>query len=461
MSSPHIVSPKNTPPGPSTSGLRQRRQVNNDFVGFMESCAERYGEIFTIRPYPNKAFVIATGPKEIKEILFDRERFAGGSTNSLIAPVVGERSVILASGSEHMRKRKLLLAPFHGEQVARWSNRIEDIAARHLDALPVGEPIRLRPVMQRITFNVICQVVFGMDDPSKVAEFNSAIIRLYDKRLAALLPFRFMFRRGGRFHPSRLYFSRRDPVDQLICQEIARHRADPDAASRDDVLSLLIAAHDEDGRPLQDDELRDELLGLLSAGHETTATALAWAGERLSRNPTIQKRLITELENGDDDDYLKALIDETMRSRPPLIDGIRVAREDTQLGDYLIPAGTRVAAMFSITHRRADLWESPLEFRPERFLTDKPAPYTFAPFGGGIRRCIGAPLATSELRIVLQALVRRFTLEPAPIAEERMKLTGPTLAPSAGGQVVLYPAPCALANSPTPRPLQRARHHAH
>ncbi len=254
------------PPGPHTPRLFQRWRVADDFFGFMESCLARYGETFTIRPYPAKAFVVATAPEQIKEILFDRERFAGGSTNSLIAPLVGERSVILAAGEEHMRKRKLLLPPFHGQQVARWSQRIADIATRELQALPVGRPIPLRPVMQRITFNVICRLVFGMEDHARIDEFDTAIRRLYDHRLALLIPFRFMFKRGGKVHPSRLYYSRKDPVDRLIHQEIARHRADPEAASREDVLSLLMATRDDDCRPLQDDELRDELLGLLSAG---------------------------------------------------------------------------------------------------------------------------------------------------------------------------------------------------
>ncbi len=428
------------PPGPTTPRLHQLWRLNSDFLGFMESCAERYGDVFTISAPPYDAFVVATAPQDIQAILCDRDRFAGGEAADFIAPLVGERSVIVASGGDHMRQRKLLLPPFHGERVRGWGERIEAIAAAELDRLPIGETIALRPAMQRITFDVICRLVFGMEDASKIAEFNAAMKRLTDPRLAPMLFFPFMFRRGGRFSPSRLYFSRRDPVDRLIFAEISRHREDPGAGDRDDVLSMLIAARDDRDRPLSDEELRDELLGLLVAGHETTATALAWASERLSRHPAVQRRLAAELDEGGDA-YLDAVIQETTRNRPPLTDGVRIAIEDTELGGHPIPAGTRVAARFCVTHRRADIWGDSLVFRPERFLEGKPEPYSFTPFGGGIRRCVGAPLANSEIRIVLRAMLKRFSLEPDEAPEEKMKLVGATLAPSKGGRVVLRRRP--------------------
>lgn len=424
------------PPGPSTPRLHQLWRFNADFIGFVESNAERYGEVFTIRVPPYDAVVVATAPSDIQAILCDRDRFVGGEAARFLVPLVGERSVIVTSGDAHLRQRKLLLPPFHGERVRGWAEKIEEIAAAELDRLPAGERIALRPVMQRITFEVICRLVFGIEDGARVAEFNAAMVRLFDPRLSPALFFPFMFKRGGRFSPSRIYFSRRDPVDRLIFEEIARRREDPGAGDRDDVLSLLIAARDDQGRPLSDEELRDELLGLLGAGHETTATALAWAGERLSRHPAVQHQLTAELDEGGDA-YLEAVIQETMRNRPPVIDSVRIAVQDTELGGHLVPAGTHVAAMFCLTHRRADIWGDPLAFRPERFLEGKPEPYSFTPFGGGIRRCVGAPLASSEIRIVLKAMLKRFCLEPDDAAEEKLKLVGATLAPSKGGRVVL------------------------
>ncbi len=425
------------PPGPSTPRLHQLWRFNADFVDFMASNAERYGEVFTIRVPPYDAVVVATAPLDIQAILCDRERFVGGEAASFLVPLVGERSVIVSSGGAHLRQRKLLLPPFHGERVRGWAEKIEAIAAEELDRLPVGERIALRPVMQRITFEVICRLVFGIEDKAKVAEFNAAMVRLFDPRLSPMLFFPFMFKRGGRFSPSRIYFSRRDPVDRLIFEEIARRREDPRAGDRDDVLSLLIGARDDQGRPLSDDELRDELLGLLGAGHETTATALAWASERLSRHPAVQQQLAGELDEGGDA-YLEAVIQETMRSRPPVIDSVRIAVEDTELGGYTVPAGTHVGAMFCLTHRRADVWGDPLAFRPDRFLEGKPAPYSFTPFGGGVRRCVGAPLANSEIRIVLKQMLQRFSLAPCEAPEEKMRLVGATLAPSKGGRVVLH-----------------------
>jgi len=425
------------PPGPSTLRLHQLWRFNTDFIGFMASNVERYGEVFTIRVPPYDAVVVATAPSDIQAILCDRDRFVGGEAARFLVPLVGERSVIVTSGDAHMRQRKLLLPPFHGERVRGWGEKIEAIAAAELDRLPTGERIVLRPVMQRITFGVICRLVFGIEDRARVAELGAAMVRLFDPRLAPLLFFPSMLRRGRRFGPGRLFFSRRDPVDRLIFEEIARRREDPEAGDRDDVLSLLIGARDDRDRPLSDEELRDELLGLLGAGHETTATALAWAGERLSRHSAVQDQLSAELDQGGDA-YLEAVIQETMRTRPPVIDSLRIAAEDTELGGHLVPAGTHVAAMFCLTHRRDDIWGDSLAFRPERFLEGRSEPYSFTPFGGGIRRCVGAPLANSEIRIVLKALLKRFSLEPDHAGEEKIKLLGATLAPAKGGRVVLH-----------------------
>jgi cytochrome P450 len=426
------------PPGPRAPRAVQLWRFNADFLGFMEECAARYGDTFTIRPFPYQGFVVATAPAEIEAVLTDRERFAGGEAAALIEPVVGRYSVILASGATHMRQRKRLLAPFHGDHVARWAQQLETLAADELEALPLGRPIAMRPVMQRITFGVICRIVFGMTDPAAIERFRLATATMMDPKTSPLLFFPTLMLRRGRLNPARTFLARRDAVDALITQVIAGRRADPGREQRDDVLSLLMSARDEDGRALSDRELRDELMGLLIAGHETTATGLAWAAERLARTPASQERLAGELAESDKPAYLDAVINETLRLRPPVIDAVRTAVDDTELGGYRVARGTIVSAMFTVTHRRADIWPEPLAFRPERFLDGRPAPYSFTPFGGGIRRCLGATLANFEMRIVLGVLLRRFRLT-ATGGDEPIRLAGITLIPASGAVVTLEP----------------------
>jgi cytochrome P450 len=421
------------PPGPRSPGAWQLARFTLDFVRYLEACADRYGEVFTLRPHGLDALVVATGPAEVHAVLTDRDRFAGGEAAQLLEPVTGRASVILAGGAQHMRQRKRLLAPFHGERITRWRDEIGAIAARELAQLPLEEPVAMRPAMQRLTLEVICRIVFGMDDPDRIAEFRAAVTRFLDPRLSCVLFVPTLTRRTGRLNPARTFIARRAEVRRLLDEEIAPWRAD--RGRRDDVLSLLLDSRDEDGAPLDDLDVRDELMGLLIAGHETTATGLAWAFERLSRTPAANARFAAD---GDGDGaYVDAVVRETLRTRPPVIDAVRTAVTDTTLGGQPIRAGTLVSAMFCITHRRADLWPDPLAFRPERFLDDKPAPYAYTPFGGGIRRCIGAALATLEMRVVLDTARRRLTLAPAPGPQERMRLSGVTLIPSRGGELVL------------------------
>jgi cytochrome P450 len=444
------------PPGPGETSAVQLWRFNRDFLGFMEDCVARYGDTFTIRPFPYDRFVVATAPADVEAVLTDRERFAGGDAAGLIEPVVGRYSVILASGQTHMRQRKRLLAPFHGEHVAKWAQRIEALAADELDALPVGRPVQLRPVMQRITFSVICHIVFGLTDPARIERFQRAVARMMDPRLSALLFFPSLLRRRGPLNPARPFLTRRDAVDALIGRLIAERRADPGHKDRDDVLSLLMAARHEDGTALSDRELRDELMGLLIAGHETTATGLAWAAERLARNPAAQQRLAAELDSADKPVYLDAVIQETLRLRPPVIDAVRTTVTETELGGHRIARDTIVSAMFTVTHRRADVWPEPLAFKPERFLDGRPAPYSYTPFGGGIRRCVGATLANFEMRIVLTALLRRFRLEAASSRDEAIRLAGITLIPARGATVILEPGQAGLGSDARRDPSRRS-----
>lgn len=408
-----------------------------DFAGYLDACAARYGPVFTLRFPPFEAFVAATEPEGVERVLTGTTtRFEQGAATAILEPLVGRSSLILSSGATHMRQRRELLPAFHGSLGERWQQAIAEIAERQLARLPLGEPLALREPMRRIALDVICRVLFGGGDPAEYAELRDEVARGLDPRIVVLLWFPTLWRRNGRLNPARPHLRRRDYIHRLVDEQIARRRADRSSGERDDVLSRLVAARDEQGEPLSDGELRDQLLALLMAGHETTANALTWAFERLSRTPHARERLAAELAEGRTE-YLDAVVAETLRTRPSVIDAVRTASSELELGGYPIAPGTVVSALLTTMHRREELWDDPLAFRPERFLAGRPAPYTYMPFGGGVRHCIGASLSLVELRTVLRTAFGTLDVSPAPGREERMRLTGITLTPSRGGRVVL------------------------
>lgn len=425
------------PPGPSSPGAWQLVRCQLDFAGYLDACVARHGPVFTLRIPPFDAFIAATEPQGVERVLTGTTtRFVEGAATAILEPLVGRSSLILSAGPTHMRQRKELLPAFHGNMSARWEQPIAEIAERHLARLPLGEPVAMREPMRLITLDVICRLLFGAGDPARYAALRDEIAKGIDPRLAVLLWFPTLWRRDGRLNPARPHQRRRRYIHGLVDALIAQRRAGPLQAERDDVLAHLVAACDEHGEPLSDVEVRDQVLALLMAGHETTANALTWSFERLSRTPDAERRLAAEASNGRSD-YADAVVSETLRTRPPVIDAVRTATSELELGGYQIAPGTVVSAMLTAMHRRGDLWEDPLAFRPERFLGRKPAPYSYMPFGGGIRHCIGAPLSLVEMPTVLRTALRRFEIAPAPGREERMRLTGITLTPSRGGLVVL------------------------
>lgn len=425
-------------PGRRAPTFWQLLRFMRDPLGYTEAGRRRYGNLYSVRDFLFTWVLLATDPEDVKAILTDTERFRGGDVpRRLISPLAGETSVLTTSGPTHMRQRKLLLPVLHQELVERWSGRIEKIAEAELNALPVGKPVAMLAPMQRITLDVICRLIFGAEDDAEIERLRNALLELMDPRVAPLFFLPGVLRWESRLNPANVFFRRRGRLDRLIFGMVDRRRREGDGGGRDDALSMLLGARDEEGEPLTDTELRDQLVTLLAAGHETTATGLAWAIERLSRNEGARLRAIAETVDGDGTDYIDAVAKETLRLRPPIVNVPRVATRDTELGGHRIRAGTTVAAMVSLTHRRPDLWPEPLAFKPERFLDGKPLPYAYAPFGGGIRRCIGASLAALEMRIVLQALLRRLEPLPAPAPEERVGLTGVVLRPKRGGRVVL------------------------
>ena len=434
------LTPPRLPPGPASPGTWQLIRCQADFAGYLDACVRRHGPLFTLRMPPFDAFVAATDPADVETILLDTTtRFEEGAASAILEPLVGRASLILSAGAQHMRQRKTLLPAFHGNLAARWEQQIAEIAERHLARLPLGTPIALREPMREIALDAICRILFGSDDPSTYGALRDDVARGLDPRIVVLLWFPTLWRRSGRLNPARPHQRRRAHIHDLVHELIAGRRAEQaraGAAERDDVLSVLVSARDEHGEPLSDDEVRDLLLGLLMAGHETTANALTWAFERLSRTPHARTRLADEVRGGGTA-YVDAVVSETLRTRPSVIDAVRTATSEIELSGYAIAPGTVVSAMLTAMHRRPDLWPDPLAFRPERFLDGRPPPYSYMPFGGGVRHCIGASLSLVEMRTVLRTAFETLDVLPAPGQEERMRLTGITLTPSRGGRVVL------------------------
>src|SRR4051812_3090318 len=359
-------------------------------------------------------------------------RLHAGEANVLLGPVLGERSVLLLDGDEHLRQRKLMLPPFHGKRLKGYEAVMEEAADRAIDAWPVGEEFALMPSMQMLTLEVIMRTVFGVEDGARKDELTRRVRAMIDpvsRRMGVLV----LALSGGRFGTKGVmerFQERRGELDELLFDEIARRREAPDLEERDDVFSMLVLARDEDGRPMSDRELRDELVTLLVAGHETTATGLAWTFDLLLHNPRTLNRLMEG-----DNDYLDAVVKESLRARP-VIPGIGrvVQKEPFQLNGYEIPPGIEINPSIAGVHRRA--YPDHEEFRPERFLEpDPPDTYTWIPFGGGVRRCLGASFALMEMKTVVSRVLERTRLE-AVAGPDKVERRGITMVPKRGVRVV-------------------------
>jgi cytochrome P450 len=352
----------------------------------------------------------------------------------IMEPVTGPESILLLDGDRHLRMRKLMLPPFHGEAIARFAELIDEIANREIDGWRAGQNVRTRTVAQTITLEVIIRAVFGVTDTDRIEEFKRLL-----PGLSAANPLILLVQKDlGPRSPWGRFLARRDRVDELLYDEISRRRAEPDSDGRGDILALLLSARDEDGSPLTDRELRDELITLLLAGHETTATSIGWAFERLLRTPHALQRLTEEITAGGSGDYMDAVIKETLRVRPVVTEVFRAPAEPTELGGYLVQPGTQLAASLLLVQYDPALYPpDPQEFRPERFLDGAPEPYTWVPFGGGVRRCLGAAFAELEMEVVLTAILRRARLRAPREKGESARFRGVTLLPSRGGEAVV------------------------
>ena len=416
------------PPGPRAPAPINLARFARRPVETLLRWHERYGDVFTVRYAGFGTGVYVADPGAIRDMFTgDQADLRAGEANSILEPVVGPQSVLVLDGPAHLRQRKLLLPPFQGAHVAAYREVIRDVAEREVAGWRSGERIVLRERMRALTFEVICDVVFGVTDERHVARLRGALLPLIDASSTFLLPAPLRADLGG-FSPGGRFVRRRRAADALLFAEIERRRGQPDLHQRDDVLSLLLRARDERGEPMSDAELRDELFTLLAAGHETTATALAFAFDLLMRNPRAMARLCEQL---DEDAYVDATVKETLRLRPVIDGAERTLTAPREIGGWLLPAGVKVYPAILLVQRREDIYPRAHEFRPERFLEGAPS-YGWIPFGGGIRRCIGAALAQAEMAEVLRVVLARVTLVPERAEPEPVVLRGITLVPRHG-----------------------------
>ena len=362
------------PPGPRMGRPLQTLIWSRRAQWMLEQCRVRLGPMFTLNIAYEGTWVVITDPEDVKAVFTgDPAVFHAGEGNRVLKPVLGESSLLTLDEDAHMRQRKLLLPPFHGARMQGYEEKMREIAAREIESWPLGVPHRLRPRMQAITLEIILETVFGVHGGARTDELREALRDLLDLTTNPRLLAPLLLAGPGRAHRIRSFRRRIDRVDRLLYEEIAERRAAEDVSEREDILSMLVAARDEDGRPMTDVEMRDELITLLVAGHETTATALSWAVERLVRHPRKLERLRAEALAGDDA-YLTATIQETLRLRPVIVLVARHLTEPVELGGYELPAGVTVTPSIHLIHRDPRIYPEPGRFLPERFLEEPRAP---------------------------------------------------------------------------------------
>jgi cytochrome P450 family 135 len=422
------------PDGPRSPPLVQIARWVAQPLQMLDDCKRRYGSVFTFAP-PREAKIVIVSDPELVKAIFKAPTdvlLAGVVNATILEPVVGKNSLLTLDGDEHIRQRRLLLPSFHGERMQAYATVMREITESNLATWPTDQPFALQPMMQSITLDVILKTVFGLDTPEKAAALRSSLVELLE---IAANPFLFFFGVVG-LDPFKVPWLRITKLKRAVDVELYRMIAEArkSGARGTDVLSMMLGARDEAGQGMSDVELRDELVTLLLAGHETTATALAWTFDRLLANPETLERLRSDLAAGSEE-YLDAVIRETLRVRPiiPLV-GRHVAKP-YQLGRWTLPVGSRVAPSIYLLGRRPEAYPEPDRFMPERHLGVKPDPMTWIPFGGGTRRCIGMAFALFEMRIVLQTIVPRMKLTLVG-GEAKVVRRGITLAPAGGTRVV-------------------------
>lgn len=417
---PAVERPTSTslPPGPWWPPAAQTVAWAVSLPWMLDRCGERYGQMFTMRFFPSgRRIVVVSGADLVKQVFTASPEVAPSAAGSSpIAAVMGPSSVLTLTGPEHLRQRRLLLPPFHGERMKEYEETIVQATRRDVAQWPLGAPMALLERTRAITLEVILRAVFGVE-AERMEAMRGAVGALFAPLTLPML-LRVALSRPTLERPKGGFGRALDRLDEVIYAELTRRRAQ-DLGERTDILSLLLLARDEQGVGMSDAELRDELVTLLLAGHETTATSVAWAIERLVRHPDKLARLSAEIDAGESEEYMQAVIHETMRLRPvvPLV--VRALQEPLRMGEHELPVGTRVAPSIWLTNRDPRTYDAPREFRPERFLGRQPETFSWIPFGGGIRRCIGASFALLEMKLMLRTILAG--LEPSLPHEMRRR----------------------------------------
>jgi len=404
----------------------------------MQECREKFGDNFSVKFMSfERPMVMISDPAAIKALYTERAHGLPPGREVVLTPVVGARSLLVIEGDDHLAHRRLMLPAFHGERMRSYEPLVEEIVDAEIDSWPLVEEFAIHPRMQAMTLEIILRVVFGVSEGPRLQELRGMLTRVLEEtaspftQLVGLAARRF----GGR-GPWARFEAQLKAVDELLYAEIAERRASGDFEDRDDILSMMMQARFEDGGEMSDTDLRDQLMTLLLAGHETTATALAWTFDLLLRHAAPLARLRESLEAGEED-YLRATISESLRLRPVVPLAGRRLNKELSVDGLTLPAGTDVTPAIWLAHTRADVYPEPFAFKPERFLEEAPDTYAWIPFGGGIRRCIGAAFAEFEMRIVLREVLTRCELHKASPAPEKIGRRNITLSPKDGTPVVL------------------------
>jgi cytochrome P450 len=426
------------PPEPSGNSLTQTLRWAFRPLPFMQDCREKLGDSFSVNFLGfERPMVLISDPEAIKALYRERSHGLPPGRDIILKPILGAKSLLLQEGAEHLARRKLMLPPFHGERMRSYETALDEIVRTEVDSWPLEREFPIHGRMQAVTLEAILRVVFGVSSGPRLERLRGMLANVLQEtaspraQIAGLATQRL----GGR-GPWAKFEGQLRTVDELLYAEIAEHRSRGGLEERDDILSMLMLAEFEDGGTMSDEELRDQLMTLLLAGHETTATALAWTFDLLLRHREPLRRLRDSLEAGEDD-YLRATISESLRLRPVIpLAGRRLATELVSDG-LTLPAGTDVTPAIWLTHTRPEIYPEPFAFRPERFLDGAPDTYGWIPFGGGIRRCIGASFAEFEMRIVLREVLTRCDLRKANPMPEKTGRRNITLSPKDGTPVIV------------------------
>jgi cytochrome P450 len=425
------------PPGPRLPSPLQTLAWWSRPTAYLERCRARYGRRFTVRLTGQSPFVIVSDPGEVKQIFTAApEVLHPGEGARILEPVLGANSVILLDEGAHLRQRKLLLPAFHGEKMQDLSGLMSEIAERELAEWPREQEVSLHPRLQRLTLEVILRAVFGVRRGARLDELRELLTELLafgESPLSLLPPVQRLLSGRGPMARMERARSRSDELIYALIEE--RREGDGDG---EDVLSLLLSARDEDGESMTPVEMRDELVTALVAGHETTASQLAWALERIARTPRVQRRLHDELGEGSDDAYLTATINEILRRRPVVPNAEpRLVKQPVEIGGVEYAPGVVLFASAYLLHHDPAIYPDPYAFTPERFLEEPPGTYTWIPFGGGRRRCLGASFALLEMKLVLRAVLSVCELRAGGDPPETTRRRGITFSPSRGSRVTL------------------------